>query len=218
LSEKKRLTKILDRLEALFPSSWKPKPDDPFSELIRVILSQNCSDILSTRAFERLRQKFPITPETLANVKPKNIAQLIKCAGLYRIKSRRIVEVSRIVLDRFKGNLRSILELPLDQARKTLMSIPGVGEKTADVMLCFCANRPVIPVDTHVNRVAKRLGIIKNRKAGYEMVRTTLEALVPVKDCKKAHILLITLGRKYCKARKTLCTVCPLSDICPKLI
>lgn len=218
MSEKKRLAKILDRLEALFPGNWKPKSGDSFSELISVILSQNCSDILSTRAFKQLRQKFPITPETLANVKSEDVEQLIKCAGLYRIKSRRIVEVSRIILDRFKGDLRSVLELPLDQARKTLMSIPGVGGKTADVMLCFCANLPVIPVDTHVNRVAKRLGIVKNRNAGYEVIRTTLEALVPVKDCKKAHILLITLGRKYCKARKPLCTVCPLSDLCPKLI
>ncbi|MBS7644093.1 endonuclease III [Candidatus Bathyarchaeota archaeon] len=218
MSESKRLIKILERLEALFPNSWKIVVEDPFSELIRAILSQNCSDILSTRAFECLRRKFLITPEVLANVKPKDVMQLIRCAGLYRIKSRRIVNVSKIVLDRFKGNLEDVLKLPFDQARKTLMSISGVGEKTADVMLCFCGDFPVIPIDTHINRVAKRLGIVKIRNAGYEMIRSTLEALIPVKDYRKAHILLITLGRKYCKARKPSCTICPLSDLCPKLI
>lgn len=216
--ENKRVMKILERLEALFPSNWKTKSDDPFRELIRTILSQNCSDKLSARAFERLQQKFLITPEILANVKPTDIMQLIKCAGLYRTKSFRIVNVSKIVLDWFKGDLKEVLKLPFDQARETLMSIPGIGEKTADVMLCFCADFPVIPVDTHINRVTKRLGIVKNRRAGYEVIRTTLEALIPTNDRRKAHILLITLGRKYCKARKPSCTICPLSDLCPKLI
>jgi endonuclease-3 len=106
------------------------------------------------------------------------------------------------------------LSLPLDEARKTLTEMPGVGPKTADVVLLFSANKPTVPVDTHVNRVAKRLGLAP-ANGGYEEVRLSLQSLFDAKDYLAVHLLLIAHGRKYCKARQPLCPQCPVNAYCP---
>jgi endonuclease-3 len=94
------------------------------------------------------------------------------------------------------------------------MELPGVGPKTADVVLLFSANQPTIPVDTHVNRVSKRLGLAP-ANGGYEEVRLSLQSLFDPKDYLAVHLLLIAHGRKYCKARQPLCPECPLNTYCP---
>ncbi len=103
--------------------------------------------------------------------------------------------------------------LPLEEARKTLIAMPGVGPKTADVVLLFSAQKPTIPVDTHVNRVSKRLGIaLKN--GDYEAVRLNLQKLFSEQDYLAVHQLFIGLGRQFCKASKPLCNDCPISSYC----
>jgi len=106
------------------------------------------------------------------------------------------------------------LSLPLAQTREILMEMPGVGPKTADVVLLFSANQPTIPVDTHVNRVSKRLGLAP-KDGGYEEVRLALQQRFEPKDYLAVHLLLIALGRKFCKARKPLCPDCPVNSHCP---
>jgi len=91
--------------------------------------------------------------------------------------------------------------------------LPGVGRKTADVLLLFRAKKPAIPIDTHINRVSKRLGFV-NQNADYEEIRSRLEELYNPKDYFSVHILLILLGRKYCKARNPKCTECPVNKFC----
>ncbi|MGD0495663.1 MAG: hypothetical protein ABSB28_06445 [Candidatus Bathyarchaeia archaeon] len=103
---------------------------------------------------------------------------------------------------------------PLDEAREGLLQLPGVGPKTADVLLLFSAKKPTVPVDTHVNRVSKRLGLAP-RVADYETVRGALQSIYDPKDYLAVHTLLILHGRKYCKAKTPLCKECPLARLCP---
>ncbi len=144
----------------------------------------------------------------------EEIEDCLKVAGLYKNKSKVIRDVSRIVLQRFSGSLDFIYSMSLDEARKTLMDLPGIGPKTADVVLLFCASKPTVPVDTHVHRVSKRLGLA-SPNADYEGVRQPLQALYLPRDYLSVHLVLISLGRKYCKARNTLCKQCPVNSLCP---
>jgi endonuclease-3 len=195
-------------------TTWATATRDPFATLIATIISQNTNDKNTARAFENLSNKFRITPETLAKAEIKQIENCLKVAGLYHNKARAIKQVSRIILKKYSGNLAQILSKPLDEAREELLQLPGVGPKTADVLLLFSAKKSTIPVDTHVNRVSKRLGLV-TKEADYETVRRTLQLIYDPKDYLAVHILLISHGRKYCKAKTPLCKECPLTRLCP---
>jgi len=208
--------KILRILQGtLLMPEWTTNANrDSFKTLIITIISQSTADRNTTRAFENLSKRFRITPEVLANAKTHQIEECLKVAGLYRNKAKVIKQVSKIILEEFHGNLEPVLSMPFEEARKTLLQLPGVGPKTADVVLLFSAEQQTIPVDTHVNRVAKRLGLAP-QNGGYEVVRKALQSLYNPKDFLAVHILLIQHGRKYCKARKPLCKQCPLNTLCP---
>lgn len=195
------------------PKMVKPK-SDPFETLIVTIISQNTADTNTERAFENLSKQFEITPQTLSRTEITKIEACLHVGGLYKTKAKTIKDVSKIVLEKFGGSLNIILSLPLDEARKMLMELPGVGPKTADVVLLFSAHQPTIPVDTHVNRVSKRLGFAPS-KGDYEEVRLRLQRLFNGKDYLDVHLLLIALGRKYCKAGRPHCIECPVKIYCP---
>jgi endonuclease-3 len=212
---KNRATEILHILRGNFSiPRWASSTRDPFQTLIMTVLSQATSDKNTARAFENLSERFSITPWALAKASLEEIERAIRVGGLYRNKSRVIKAISRVILEQFNGSLDFIHSLPLDEARKILLNIPGVGPKTADVVLLFCAGKPTIPIDTHVNRVSKRLGLA-TLKANYKEARQALEALYSPDDYLPVHLLLILLGRKYCKARKPLCKPCPVNTLCP---
>jgi len=187
---------------------------DPFKTLIRTIISQSTAEVNTRRAYENLSKRVPITPKNLAEADVKIIEDALRVAGLYRNKSRVIREISRIILENFNGSLNFIYELPLEEARRRLMSLPGVGAKTADIVLLFSAGKPTIPVDTHVNRVSKRLGLAPT-DGGYEDVRASLQSLYPSEEYFNVHMLFIALGRRYCRAIKPLCLSCPVRELCP---
>ena len=195
------------------PKLVKPKCD-PFETLIVTIISQNTADRNTERAFENLSKQFEVTPQALSEAETSKLEACLHVGGLYKSKAKTIQTVSKIILEKFQGSLKPILLLPLDEARKTLMELPGIGPKTADVVLLFAANQPTIPVDTHVNRVSKRLGLAP-AKGGYEEVRLSLQSLFDPKDYLVVHLLLIAQGRKYCKARQPLCPECPVNNYCP---
>ena len=178
------------------------------------ILSQNTADRNTARAFEALSKKLEITPEALAKAELSQIEEAIKVAGLYKSKAKAIKQAATTVLEKYRGTLQPILSLPLEEARNALLQFPGVGPKTADVVLLFSANQPTIPVDTHVNRVAKRLGFAA-ANSDYEAVRRSLQSLYDPRNCLMVHLLLIAHGRKYCKARRPLCEECPINAYCP---
>jgi len=195
------------------PKLVKPK-SDPFETLIVTIISQNTADTNTQRAFKNLSKQFEIAPEILATAETSKIEACLHVGGLYKNKAKTIKIISKIVFEKFGGSLDPIISLPLDEARKMLMELPGIGPKTADVVLLFSANQPTIPIDTHVNRVAKRLGFAPSN-GDYEEVRLSLQRLFDQKDYLSVHLLLIAHGRTYCKARLPRCTECQINNYCP---
>jgi endonuclease III len=215
VNEKQRAATVLRILkESLALPNWTKKKRDPFETLVTTILSQNTADTNTARAFESLSKQFEITPEALANAPQAEIEAAIRPAGLYRSKARTIREASHLILEKYGGSLAPILALPLEDARIALMQVSGVGPKTADVVLLFSAGHPTVPVDTHVNRVAKRLGFAPE-KADYEEARASLQALFDPADYLLVHLLLIAHGRETCKAQRPLCSQCPVCKCCP---
>ena len=193
---------------------WADAPKDPFQVLVMTVLSQATANRNTERAFRNLSKSFPITPKNLAGARLEEIEEAIRVAGLYRNKSKVIKELSRLILRKFDGSLDFIHSLPLEEARNALIGLPGVGPKTADVVLIFCAGKPTLPIDTHVNRVSKRLRLVPPN-AGYEGTREVLQSLYSPQDYLPVHLLLISLGRRYCKARNPLCRSCPVNMLCP---
>lgn len=216
LEDAERMVEILRRLERSFPVNWNPGGRDAFATLIAVILSQNTTSKASSEAFQRLQESFEIRPEVLARADPEVMRPLIRSAGLYEVKSRRIVDVSKTVAERFGGDLDSVVRLPFGEARAALMGIEGIGPKTADVVLAFAGGREVLPIDTNIFKVANRIGLVRGRD--YEKTRATLEGLIPPNKRLDAHILLIRLGRELCRARNPRCGACPINDLCDKNI
>ncbi|MDQ7032867.1 MAG: endonuclease III [Desulfonauticus sp.] len=208
----KKILQILNR--NFLPLKWEKKDRDPFQILIATIISQNTSDKNTAKAYENLSKRFKMLSKVLANAEISEIEECLKVAGLYRNKARVIKHISKIIEKKFGGDLKSITCLPFEESRKTLMELPGVGPKTADVVLLFAFGKPTIPVDTHVNRVAERLGLVP-KNGNYETVRKSLQSLYCPEDYLRVHKLLISLGRKYCKAKKPLCLECPLNVVCP---
>ncbi|RLI12907.1 endonuclease III [Candidatus Bathyarchaeota archaeon] len=206
---------VLETIESRFkvPSISKVA-GDPFKVLVRTIISQSTAEINTKRAYENLSKKVILTPKGLAEADVEEIEEALFVAGLYRNKSRIIKRVSEAILKDMGGSLDFIYSDPLEKARRKLLRLPGVGPKTADILLLFCAGKPVLPVDTHVNRVSKRLGFVPE-KAGYEEVRKTLETLYAPKEYFKVHMLFISLGRRFCKAVNPRHDKCPVRHLCP---
>jgi endonuclease-3 len=187
---------------------------DPFETLIVTIISQNTADTNTERAYQKLSEKFQITPKALAEASISEIETCIKVAGLWQAKAEAIQNAARIIQKAYSGTLNHILALPVEEARRELMAMPGVGPKTADVVLLFSAAKPTIPVDTHVNRVSRRLGLAP-QVGGYDAARLSLQKHFAPKDYLAVHMLIISLGRAYCKAHKPLCDTCPVNACCP---
>lgn len=211
-TKRRRMTAILNKLGKLF-NHWQISKEDPFLLLVRTVLSQNTNDRNSFAAFSNLTSRFK-TPEQLAKATVNEIKKLIKVGGLYRGKAKRLKEISRLVLKKYQGNLKPVLKKPIQEARKELLSMPGVGQKTADIMLAFWSGHDIIPVDTHVFRVSKRLGFAED-KDNYDKVKAKLELATPPGRRIEAHILLIQLGRNYCRSRNPLHNQCPVKRLCP---
>jgi len=211
ITQAKEILRILKSTVPV-PSLVKAK-NDPFETLIITIISQNTTDKNTDIAFTRLKHNFSITPKSLADANTVQIEECIRSAGLFKNKTCAIHAVSKIINEKYDGSLNTILALPLEEARKTLTDMPGVGPKTADVVLLFSAQKPTIPVDTHVNRVSKRLGIAP-KTGNYEAVRLNLQKLFAENDYLFAHQLLIGHGRQFCKAQRPLCVSCPINSYC----
>ncbi len=205
---------IVSRLSALYGEPvWRPH-GDPISELVLTILSQNTSDSNSGRAFMRLRQRFP-TWEAVMAAPPEEIEAAIAVGGLARIKAPRIKAALEAVYEkRGSFDLEFLRDLPLDEAKAWLRELNGVGPKTAACVLMFALGRPALPVDTHVHRVAQRLGYVP-AKATPEQAHDILESVLAPEEVYSFHIMLIKHGRRLCNAQRPRCGECPLLEGCP---
>ncbi len=191
-----------------------PRPRlDPVSELVSTILSQNTNDDLRDRAYTRLRERYP-TWEAVRDAPVREIIKAIRVCGLARQKGRHIKKaLQHITRERGALDLSFLRDMPVDEARQWLLSIEGVGPKTAAIVLLFSLNRPAFPVDTHVHRVTGRLGLIPP-KTSAEKAHQLLENLVPPELYLPFHLNVITHGRQVCHARKPECRVCVLRRLC----
>lgn len=190
---------------------------DPMTELVLTILSQNTSDANSGRAFARLMAAFP-TWEALLEADTAIIVEAIKLGGLAQIKAPRIKAILTQVWDRVGSfDLSFLMEMPLGEAKAWLRTLPGVGPKTAACVLLFAFGRPALPVDTHVLRVAQRLGLV-SAKTTAEQAHVLLEAMLTPEQVYPFHIGLIKHGRRICKAPRPLCSQCVLQDGCPSAL
>ena len=217
VKKRKPRVKVGEVLELLSkeygPFEWTPRYD-PASELVSTILSQHTSDINSKRAFDSLMETFG-TLEAIAAAEAPDIEDAIRMGGLARVKAPRIKAVLNEVLGEI-GNfdLSFLGEMPLADAKAWLKRLDGIGPKTAAIILCFSLGMPAMPVDTHIYRVSKRLGLIGGR-VNAEKAHDVLEAKVRPEDVFGFHLYLINHGRRVCKALRPLCDRCVLAWDCP---
>ena len=191
-----------------------PRRTDPLEELILTVQSQHTSDLNAERAFTALRSAFP-TWEDVVRAKPERLADIIRSGGLANTKAVRIQQILRDIHEREgRYDLSFLADRSDDEVREYLTSLPGVGPKTAAVVMSFSLGRDSIPVDTHVHRVSGRLGLIPP-KTSAEKAHRLLEDLVPPELRTSLHVGLIRLGREICKAGRPRCEECPLVDLCP---
>ncbi len=191
------------------------KNKDLFEFIIGVLLSQNTSDKNAIRAYNNLLSNLgSITPEKILMKKPEEIAFLIKPAGMHFQRTKRIIELAKIFSNKeFVTELiDKIKNSSIEEGRKLLMNLPGIGEKTADVVLLMYFNKPVFPVDTHIRRITLRLGVVD--KPSYEKISGWWMKELDEKHYLEAHLLLITHGRITCKAKNPDCKNCPIKQYC----
>lgn len=212
---------ILERLRRLH----RPRVEDfvssyvnlttrsPFRVLVATILSQNSTDRAAMKAYLELDRRVGVTPEAIARAGFRRISGAIRVAGLARQKARAIRELAMLALRRGDPDLRELLARGPDEAREVLLGVKGIGPKTVDVLLSSTGALDAFPVDTHVRRVAQRLGLV-GETARYEDVRSRLEQVFPPGTRYEAHLLLIAHGRTVCRSRRPLCDRCVLSDLC----
>jgi len=200
-------------LERTYPMKDWSKGMTAFEVLVSTVLSQSTTIANERRGLEGLRTTFgQITPEILAGAGDDEIAAAIWHAGLARQKAPRIRRIAKSIWEAWNGRVERILELPTEAARAALMALPGVGPKTADVVLAMAGGHPTFPVDTHVARIARRWNLV--RFANYESIRAALERRTPPAKRKSWHLAMIAHGRALCRARNPLCEACPVRSDC----
>jgi endonuclease-3 len=200
-----RIAQIFERFAAAMPD---PRTEliyaSPFTLLVAVVLSAQATDVSVNKATQAL---FAVadTPQAMLALGETRLAGYISSIGLYNTKARNVIALSALLLERHQG------QVPLD--REALQALPGVGRKTASVVLNELGIEPAIAVDTHVFRVAHRLKLSEAKMP--DKVEADLMAVTPKSGLTRAHHWLILHGRYVCVARKPKCGVCPLTDLCP---
>ena len=194
------------------PLDWS-RGQDGMDELISCILSQSTTDANRDRGFQGLKDRFA-TWEAVRFADTADVIRAIRPAGLANQKAPRIQNaLERIYQEVGDYNIDFLAELPVEDAKRWLTALKGVGPKTAAIVLCFAYGRPAFPVDTHVYRTSKRIGFLPE-KISADQAHPVMEAIVPPDDYYQFHIHLIQHGRDTCHARSPACERCPLSDYC----
>ncbi len=208
-----KIALVHQRLLAAYGDPERRRCGDPVGQLVATILSQNTSDVNTERAYAALRAAFRDW-RAVMEAPTEAVAEAIRSGGLANQKAPRIqAALRRIHEARGDFDLDWLAALPVDEARRWLDDLPGVGNKTASIVLLFCFGRPAFPVDTHVHRVTRRLGLAP-AKASPDQVMRIIEAHTPPDWFYPLHLNLIRHGRAVCKARAPRCDGCPLADIC----
>jgi endonuclease-3 len=185
----------------------------PLDELVMTILSQHTNDINMYRAFENLKETYPTWEEVL-EAPQEELAQVIRSSGMFNLKAKRIQSTLQEIHARMgRLDLSHLASMELEEAKEWLTSLHGVGPKTAAIVLLFSFGRSVLPVDTHVWRVTKRLGLIDN-KVSRERAHVLLEQIIPLNCIPSLNKNLVQHGRDVCKSQNPRCTECILNNHC----
>jgi endonuclease III len=216
------LARVYEKLIATYGEPKNEPDNDPLGGLIATILSQHTSDINSGRAYQQLVTAFPMW-EAVRDAATDKIAEAIKCGGLATMKSVRIQDVLHTLTEQQQeqGETKTLAEYLYDElARRTteeagryLRQLPGVGPKTAACVLMFHLDRPAFPIDTHVWRTARRLGLI-GPKVSADVAHTLFAKVTPPEWVYPLHVNLIRHGRQICHAQRPACNACPLYSEC----
>lgn len=192
---------------------WQPLGQPAIDELIGTFLSQNTSDANASRAFASLKAAYP-TPQAVMNAPTAELAAIIRSGGLAQQKAPRIQAALRAIYqERGDFDLDWLAELPVDEARAWLIRLDGVGNKTASILLLFGFHRPAFPVDTHVHRLSRRLGLAPATASPDKVMRLIEDHASPA-SFYPLHLNLIRHGRAVCKAQRPRCPECVLATIC----
>lgn len=202
--KKEQTADVINKLEMMHPeAACALDHRSRFELLVAVVLSAQTTDVSVNKVTPALFERYP-DPESLAAADPADVAEIIKTIGLYKNKSQNIVKLAGKLIEEYDG------EVPGDFDKLT--SLPGVGRKTANVILAEAFGEPAIAVDTHVFRVANRIGLTDAKDPNN--TEDQLKKRLPKEQWIRAHHLLIFHGRKVCHARKPDCAACALNDIC----
>jgi endonuclease III len=202
---KSQIEYCLSEMEKMFPDAHcELNHRNPFDLVIAVLLSAQCTDALVNKVTKTLFEKYK-TPEDYLSVSLEELQQDIRSIGLYRNKAKNIKSLCELLLEEYGG------EVP--QSRDELVKLPGVGRKTANVVVSVAFGEPALAVDTHVERVSKRLAICRWKDSVLE-VEKTLMRKIPREKWSDTHHRLIFFGRYHCKAQSPQCEICPLLDLC----
>ena len=207
------IEEIIKLLEQEYGSLQWQQREEPVAVLVGTILSQNTSDVNSGRAFESLIATFG-SWEAIASAPVEQIARAIRLGGLSQVKAVRIKQILEEI-EREQGfiSLDSLEAMNMPEAKDYLMHLPGVGPKTASCVLLFALGKPCLPVDTHVFRLAKRLGLIPSG-VSVEQAHNLLQEQIPPSEVYQFHLQLIRHGRRICHARRPRCNECILESVC----
>ncbi len=199
------INEIIRILEKEFPKARiQLNHSNPFQLLVATILSAQCTDERVNIVTKDLFAEYK-TPEDFANLDVNELEKRIYSTGYYKAKAKHIITSAKEILEKFDGEVPNTME--------TLLELPGVGRKTANVVLSHSFNIPGIVVDTHVTRIANRLGLVSTRNP--KKIEFTLMNIIPKDKWVLFTHLLIAHGRKYCIARKPKCQKCPINHLCP---
>lgn len=210
----RRVNEITERLENAFGEPrWRGR-GKPLASLILTILSQSTNDNNRDVAYARLKERFPDW-ESVMRAPASEIADAIRPAGLANQKSQRIVDILNWIFTTYGAlDLDFICDMEPQQAIDTFTQLKGVGLKTMSVVLMFCCGVDIFPVDTHVHRICRRLGLVPHN-ASAEKTHHLMQPQVPAGKSYSLHMNFLHLGRTICQARKPRCVACPLVDVCP---
>lgn len=208
----RRRLKTIDRLLGKEYGEPRRTRGDPLDALVRTILSQNTNDKNSATAYAAMRAAFPAWRDVM-NASVQELENALRPGGLARTKSRRIQRILRAIAQQGDLNLDYLDSLPTDEAEKALLGFEGVGPKTARCVLLFALGRDAFPIDTHIERVLKRVGIVPAGMSA-ERAHSYLPQLIPEGRCHALHVNLITHGRNVCHPRNPACHRCVLKRAC----
>jgi len=213
MNQKGLLLKIYNRLYKHFgPRYWWPA-DTPFEVIVGAILTQNTSWKNVEKAIANLKKERSLTPRSIYKLKTRRLASIIKPAGFFNIKAKRLKNFVNFLFLRYNYNLKAMFSKPLDDLREELLDIQGIGPETADSILLYAAKKPTFVVDSYTKRIFSRHSLTR-KNVEYDELKALFIKNLPKKVAlfNEYHALIVELGKNFCK-KKPLCSLCPLKEL-----